>query len=370
MRFRWISSIAYRPMTIKTSACKSAHLAVPPFERRKSALLLTGIVVAFAVSGCADQPRSSKSAHSKEYFSSKVYGRASERVIADGQPVPKGGGQYLVGRPYSVAGRMYYPSEKDSSYSVTGLASWYGDAFHGRRTANGEIYDKDAITAAHPTMPLPSYVRVTNLRNNRSIIVRVNDRGPYHGGRVMDVSSRVAEMLEFKNIGTATIKVDYLGRAELGGSDDRVLAATLRTDGTPARMDGMPDAQPTMVADNREEQVAAAPPPPAPSHLPKPIPAPAPIAPPPVRTVYIAPPAQTASAEEDDTPEAKPVAPPQHAPVPPSRPFDLGAVKMVLQPPPRPTVKGKQDGISELLSKPAGKQKLLPENKKHTSASM
>ena len=83
------------------------------------------------------------------------------------------------------------------------MASWYGDAFQGRRTANGEIYDKASLTAAHPTMPLPSYARVTNLVNGYSIIVRVNDRGPYRGGRVMDVSSRVADVLDFKGAGTA-----------------------------------------------------------------------------------------------------------------------------------------------------------------------
>jgi rare lipoprotein A len=368
MRSRWISSVAYRHMTIKSSALKNAQYLVRSFGCGKSALVLTGIVAAFALSGCADQPRSGTTAHSKEYFSSRIYGRASERVIADGQPVPKGGGQYLVGHPYSVAGRMYYPSEKDSSYSVTGLASWYGDAFHGRRTANGEIYDKDGITAAHPTMPLPSYVRVTNLRNGRSIIVRVNDRGPYHGGRVMDVSSRVADLLDFKNIGTATIKVDYIGRAELDGSDDKVLAATLRTDGTLARLDGMPEAQPTMVAENHDDQQAA-PAPPPPSRLPKPIPAPAPIAPPPVRTVYVAPPAQTASAEDDDTSDARPIAPPSRAPVPPSRPFNLGDIKMVLQPPPKPVTKGKPNAISELLTKQTGKKKPLPE-KKHTATSL
>ncbi len=91
------------------------------------------------------------------------------------------------------------------------MASWYGDAFHGRRTANGEVYDMRSLTAAHPTMPLPSYARVTNLSNGYSVIVRVNDRGPYHGGRVMDVSSRVADVLDFKSTGTAKIKVEYVG---------------------------------------------------------------------------------------------------------------------------------------------------------------
>ena len=100
------------------------------------------------------------------------------RVVEPGQPVPKGGGVYRVGKPYTVAGRVYVP-EENTNYSAVGLASWYGDDFHGRYTANGEIFDMTSISAAHPTLPLPSYVRVTNLANNRSIVVRVNDRGPY-----------------------------------------------------------------------------------------------------------------------------------------------------------------------------------------------
>ena len=120
------------------------------------------------------------------------------------------------------------------------MASWYGDAFHGRKTANGEIYDKRALTAASPTMPLPSYARVTNLENGYSVIVRVNDRGPYAAGRVMDVSSRVADVLDFKRMGTAKVKVEYVGRAPLEGSDDNELLATLRTDGSPAEIGGAP----------------------------------------------------------------------------------------------------------------------------------
>src|SRR5580693_260473 len=105
---------------------------------------------------------------------------ASDRVVGPGEPVPKGGGTYRVGSPYVVAGQTYYPQE-DSHYHAEGLASWYGDDFHGRNTANGEVFDTNGISAAHPTMPLPSYARVTNLTNGRSIIVRVNDRGPYVG---------------------------------------------------------------------------------------------------------------------------------------------------------------------------------------------
>jgi rare lipoprotein A len=154
---------------------------------------------------------------------------ASPRVVDDGEPVPKGGGMFQIGRPYTVGGRTYYPQE-DPNYRATGLASWYGSGFHGRRTANGEVFDLNGITAAHPTMPLPSYARVTNLSNGRSIIVRVNDRGPYHGNRIIDVSKNAATLLGFHASGTAWVKVEYVSRAPLQGSDDRVLAATLRQD--------------------------------------------------------------------------------------------------------------------------------------------
>jgi rare lipoprotein A len=157
---------------------------------------------------------------------------ASARVIEPGQPVPKGGGVYRVGKPYVVAGRVYVP-EADPHYSAVGLASWYGDDFHGRYTANGEIFDKDAISAAHPTLPLPSYVRVTNLANAKSIIVRVNDRGPYAKGRLIDLSTRTAQLLGFYGHGIAKVRVDYVGQAPIAGSDDRKLMATLR-EGKPA----------------------------------------------------------------------------------------------------------------------------------------
>jgi peptidoglycan lytic transglycosylase len=156
------------------------------------------------------------------------YGVASsERVVPFGQPVPKGGGVYRVGKPYEVAGRTYYPRE-DVNYSAVGTASWYGDAFHGRYTANGEIFDENAISAAHPTMPLPSYARITNLRNHRSIVVRVNDRGPYAHDRLIDVSVKTAKLLGFYDDGTTKVKVQYVGRAPLAGSDDNKLMATLR----------------------------------------------------------------------------------------------------------------------------------------------
>jgi rare lipoprotein A len=173
---------------------------------------------------------------SSDKFASRVdpkYGvSSSPRVVALGDPVPKGGGTYRVGKPYTVAGRVYIP-EEDPDYREEGMASWYGDDFHGRLTANGEVFDMSSLTAAHPTLPIPSYARVTNLRNGKSLIVRVNDRGPYHGNRLIDVSNKAAELLEFKSNGVARVRVEYVARAPLEGSDDRQLMATLRT-GVPA----------------------------------------------------------------------------------------------------------------------------------------
>jgi rare lipoprotein A len=163
---------------------------------------------------------------------------SSPRVVALGDPVPKGGGTYRVGKPYTVAGQVYVP-EEDTNYRQEGLASWYGDDFHGRLTANGEVFDMASLTAASPTLPMPCYARVTNLSNGKSLIVRVNDRGPYHGNRLMDVSSKAAELLEFKGNGIARVRVEYVGRAPLEGSDDRQLMATLRT--------GMPAPSPSLV---------------------------------------------------------------------------------------------------------------------------
>jgi rare lipoprotein A len=127
---------------------------------------------------------------------SKYGVKSSTRVVGPGQPVPKGGGTYRVGDPYVIAGRTYVPRE-DSNYRAEGQASWYGADFHGRLTANGEVFDMQTLSGAHPTLPLPSYVRVTNLENRRSVVVRINDRGPYHDSRVIDVSVRAAKLLGF-----------------------------------------------------------------------------------------------------------------------------------------------------------------------------
>jgi rare lipoprotein A len=114
---------------------------------------------------------------------------------------------------------MWYTPRDEPGYNRVGRASWYGELFHGRRTANGEIYDMDRLSAASPTLPLPVYAQVTNLTNGRSIVVRVNDRGPYANDRIMDLSRRSAEVLGFQSDGTALVRVKYLGRAPLNGDD-------------------------------------------------------------------------------------------------------------------------------------------------------
>jgi rare lipoprotein A len=159
-------------------------------------------------------------------FTSEEFGvTSSPRVTRDPNP-RRGGGRYMVGKPYVVRGTTFVPQENPVGYTGTGKGSWYGADFHGRLTANGEIFSANAITGAHPTLPLPSYVRVTNQENGRSLIVRVNDRGPYLPGRVMDLSYRAAAMLGYVEKGSAPIKVEYMGKAPLEGDDTRMLVAS------------------------------------------------------------------------------------------------------------------------------------------------
>lgn len=137
-------------------------------------------------------------------------GGGAERPRPVSAPAPgQVGGEQKIGRPYQVAGIWYYPQE-DENYDETGEASWYGPNFHGRPTANGETFDMNAISAAHPTLPLPSRVRVTNLENGRSLIVRVNDRGPFARSRIIDLSRRAAQLLGFAQNGTARVRVQLV----------------------------------------------------------------------------------------------------------------------------------------------------------------
>ncbi|WP_455466745.1 septal ring lytic transglycosylase RlpA family protein [Bartonella sp. B39] len=141
------------------------------------------------------------------------------------QSKEKRSGRAVVGRPYQVNGKWYYP-QSNPTYQRIGEASWYGADFHGRLTANGEIYDMNLLTAAHPTMPLPSYARVTNLRNGSSIIVRVNDRGPFMKDRIIDLSKQAAEILGYASAGVANVKVEYISDAPVGYYDGAYLMAS------------------------------------------------------------------------------------------------------------------------------------------------
>ncbi len=220
-------------------------------SNKASAAVLVAVSAGLLAS-CASAPQKSASSkkRSKEYFAESIYGvKASPRVSTRRTKLPRGGGRDQVGKPYQVKGKWYFPKE-DKNYRKVGAASWYGDAFHGRLTANGEIYDMTHLTAAHPTMPLPSYARVTNLANGNSVIVRVNDRGPYDSGRVIDLSHRAADLLGYTQKGTAKVEVEYVGRARMDGQDDQYLVASYRPGSRvpDPSADGLPDG--VMIAMN------------------------------------------------------------------------------------------------------------------------
>lgn len=224
---------AAQPLTVEPEA---ALLGATAARTGYPLARLTGVAgvaaLALSLANCGPT-RVASGRHASEL----KYGVASSpRVVPEGQPIPKGGGRDMVGKPYVVAGRTYVP-HPGKGYDREGWASWYGSAFHGRLTANGEVFDRESIAAAHPTLPLPSYVRVTNIVNNRSMVVRVNDRGPYERDRVIDLSERAADALGFHRKGTGRVRVQFVGRASLGGSDDAQLLASLRTDGPPAALE-------------------------------------------------------------------------------------------------------------------------------------
>ncbi len=135
-------------------------------------------------------------------FMSHLYKKASKSSSS--------AGYFKVGNPYEIGGKTYYPNES-YEFVETGIASWYGPGFHGKKTANGESFDENELTAAHRTLQMPSLVRITNLENGKSLVLRVNDRGPYAHGRVIDVSKRAAELLGFRMKGTARVKLEVIG---------------------------------------------------------------------------------------------------------------------------------------------------------------
>ena len=191
---------------------------------------MTLLAVGFVLGGCSlINPKSGQKAeiNNETKFSQADYGvKASPRVTEEVK-VAKGGGRYIVGKPYRVRGKWYKPKE-NPRYAATGTASWYGPNFHGRLTANGEVYNQYSLSAAHPTLPLPSYVRVTNLENGRSVMVRVNDRGPFAHGRIIDLSAQTAKLLDFARKGVARVQVEYAGKARIDGHDEAFLLASYR----------------------------------------------------------------------------------------------------------------------------------------------
>ncbi|MDP9137370.1 MAG: septal ring lytic transglycosylase RlpA family protein [Pseudomonadota bacterium] len=174
-------------------------------------------------------------------------------------PLPKGGGRREIGIPYEVAELWFYPKE-DPSYDKTGVASWYGKQFHRRMTSNGEWFDMEYLSAAHTTLPLPSYAKVTNLGNRHEIVVRINDRGPFVDDRIIDLSRKSADALGFRKQGTTAVRVQYIGPAPLNDQGSHLAAMNRELKrGTPvdqliaAAGEGMPE-EPTQVS-----LVAAAP---------------------------------------------------------------------------------------------------------------
>lgn len=186
------------------------------------------VFVGLALSACATGP---DGRYSKYPTSMSGHGRAHAKPTYRGAKIKRPAslgdqtlGRYKVGDPYQVDGRWYVPAEQPD-YDEVGMASWYGDAFHAKATANGELFDMTSLSAAHKTLPLPSIVEVTNLSNGRRVRVRVNDRGPFVDGRIIDLSRAAASELGFAGQGLARVRVRYIGPAPLGRPSDGLMIA-------------------------------------------------------------------------------------------------------------------------------------------------
>ena len=172
--------------------------------------MIAAVAVALLMTGCGKS-------HVNHSPSSRSHDSAPSPSVYNSQrtgTLPSGkGGYQKTGKPYKIAGRWYYPLSSADGYNETGTASWYGTKFHGKKTANGERYDMYAMSAAHKTLPLPTMVRVTDLDNGRSVVVRVNDRGPFVKSRVIDLSYAAAKTLGYDNAGTAHVRVEALSNS-------------------------------------------------------------------------------------------------------------------------------------------------------------
>jgi len=206
--------------------------------KHSAVLLAIGLIV----TGCSSAKRDPFAGIGSPYY-------------AKAGPLPKGGGRYLVGDSYEVAGVRFTPKEQPN-YDKSGVASWYGPQFHRRMTSNGEWFDMNELTAAHATLPLPSYAKVTNLENGRTVVVRINDRGPFVGTRIIDMSRRSAEVLGYKPKGTAKVRVQYIGPAPLNDQGQQLAALNqeLRNGTSVRQMTALLNGD----AINRPTQLAAA----------------------------------------------------------------------------------------------------------------
>jgi rare lipoprotein A len=192
--------------------------------RKSSSGIILASLCALFLAGC--------SSHQSTYKSTKTSWKGSgpDPFAGVGSPyykgrgpIPFGGGKYHVGNAYQVAGRTWTPHEQPD-YDKTGVASWYGEAFHKRKTSNGEWFDMNTLTAAHATLPLPSYAMVTNLDNGRKVIVRINDRGPFVDTRIIDLSKKAADVLGYRNKGKTHVRVKLIGPAPLRDSAQHMVA--------------------------------------------------------------------------------------------------------------------------------------------------
>ncbi|MBR9970576.1 septal ring lytic transglycosylase RlpA family protein [Magnetospirillum sulfuroxidans] len=211
-------------------------------RQRTGTRLAILVLSAGMLSGCAEM---------------NLFGHYAKKAVSE--PPPAGASAtstYKIGKPYQIKGVWYYPQE-DFDYAETGIASWYGPDFHGKLTANGESFDQNAVTAAHRTLPMPSVVRVTNLENGRSLVVRVNDRGPFAHGRVIDLSRRAAQLLGFEGQGTARVRVEIMA------DESRVLAGKAAPSGS--------SSEPEIVAAPRGSVTAETLPPPGSSEPSRPV---------------------------------------------------------------------------------------------------
>lgn len=229
---------------------------------RGAGLLSLGLLLASCSSSRAPQPVepgmqpiSGPGAYSRPHRDGAPWWDVDVSQIPDAVPMPHYGN--FKANPYTVLGKTYYPIQDSRRYAATGTASWYGTKFHGQATANGEAYDLYGMTAAHKTLPLPSYVRVTNLDNGKTVILRVNDRGPFYSDRIIDLSFAAAKKLGYAERGTARVKVEGIDPHEWWAAQGRPVPMVLAQ---PKMATPQPVAQPVAVASSQPVEQYTPPP--------------------------------------------------------------------------------------------------------------